>query len=356
MKERDKVFLAMPGSWAEDNREMADHYTTKIGGVPDWPSLNIDHAKVKCRLCGERLYLVAQVYAPISSDHLKVEDRTVYVLGCPRTSCATSSEGWRALRVQKNMRDSQHQSVLEPQKKSLTCDNWWASGTESDDEIDLQKLSEEISEASRLAQGSKKQNEPIFSEAGPKIKPKSNSSDIPVLPCFYVYDEEEKFFDKRNDITIHCSSLSIKENPSLPFIESSDEEKWEGESYEHDRALGADRVYLKFKKRIEAYPEQCIRYSHGGMPLVAAELLEKPMKCESCGAHRNFEMQLMPPLLFFLQQAAEDQSAPGLLRDWTWMTVIIYTCSQNCSRLSSEDLTAGDTWVVSEESVVVQWE
>lgn len=29
-----EVILGLPGSWAEDNLEIADHYSTKIGGLP----------------------------------------------------------------------------------------------------------------------------------------------------------------------------------------------------------------------------------------------------------------------------------------------------------------------------------
>lgn len=82
-----------------------------------------------------------------------------------------------------------------------------------------------------------------------------------------------------------------------------------------------DKVFAKFKKRIEFYPDQVVRYSRGGDPLfIAKEPLPSNIpNCEYCGGPRQFEFQIMPQMLSELKE-----------HDLDWGVLLVYTCKESC--------------------------
>ncbi|KAG5045922.1 hypothetical protein AAZX31_06G140300 [Glycine max] len=214
-----------------------------------------------------------------------------------------------------------------------------ATVSDDDDDVsdmDLEQLGKALFEAGTLASNTKCkkprkkcQNKLPSSSPNPKTTTMVQN-DVPVVPCFYIYAQEEQSSGDLSSVCSSYSSLSIKGNGS--DVDNADpsqaEETLEKEQYEYDKALNADRTYLKFKKRLDAYPEQCYRYSYGGRPILAAADKMNPGSCDLCGRPRQFEMQLMLPLLYFLQEALGDQRK--IVGKWDWMTLIIYTCSESC--------------------------
>lgn len=77
-----------------------------------------------------------------------------------------------------------------------------------------------------------------------------------VLPCFYIYYDKEQYRVKG---AVGSSSNEFPLDKEMTDTGNYEEEKWDGEKYEYDKAIGADRTFLKFKKRLDAYPEQCFR-------------------------------------------------------------------------------------------------
>lgn len=364
----DEVLLGLPGPWAQDNREESDHYTTKIGGLPDWPIQDIDIGPevLNCRLCGERLCLIAQVYAPVSTPKLNIQERVIYVFGCRMPKCGSNPRSWRAIRVQKCCDEKQfsntNKETMTLKKDSTSVAksdllSFGESDNESDDDIDLEELARAFSDIG--AQVSKPRKLDVIGHSKDDrnaIVSKQRSVDAdnsrPVIPCFYIYSQKEQ---SRSDVSVVCSSYSALsiEDIGSPSKDNDDEERWERENYEYDRALNADRTYLKFKKQLDLLPEQCFRYSYGGKPLLAKIDAVEPDNCRLCGSSRKYEMQLMSPLLYFLHEAADGPST-YIPEEWNWMTLILYTCSSSCCPSSCKHKSSGCSWAVAEEAIIVQ--
>ncbi|GER47568.1 programmed cell death protein 2-like protein [Striga asiatica] len=354
----DGVILAMPGPWADNNYEAADIYTTKIGGTPDWP-FPIDEEKqslLECNTCGINLSLLAQIYAPVSSESLAINERIIYVFGCLLPYC--ESHLWRAVRVQKI--PSNEKNHVPSSSVSVANDNWqedlWSFDTrnelghensgddDDDDNMDMEELARALSEAASFTTTDrKKQNNDVGSNREPLPRgrlARPIDDKIPVMPCFYVYPQEEKVSKKVTNESSKASLLSVQEFDHISEDQSNGE-PYEEEKYEYDSALSADRTYLKFKKRMDSYPEQCFRYSYGGKPLLASVEMENPEMCKH--------------FIFFLHEAANERQRTSLEK-FNWMTLLVYTCSKSCTD-SLYKVKSGDVdWIIAEEAVIVQYE
>lgn len=121
-----------------------------------------------------------------------------------------------------------------------------------------------------------------------------------------------------------------------------------------------DKTFQKFSDRIAQNPEQVLRYEFKGQPLlysgmdnVASRFIVphgKPgavrgiPRCDSCGAQRVFELQLLPGLIYELEKNETMDLDDGM----EWGTIIVGTCANNCGE-------AGEI-SFKEEWVGVQWE
>ncbi|KAJ4958372.1 hypothetical protein NE237_025483 [Protea cynaroides] len=110
-------------------------------------------------------------------------------------------------------------------------------------------------------------------------------------------------------------------------------------------------MLLKVSKNNTKQFSKDSRYSYGGKPLLATKDFGVPGICALCGAPRHYEMQLMPALLFFLRDASDGSSTH--LPDWNWMTLIVYTCSKNCSRWSNDEKSNTGGWTLVKEAIII---
>ncbi|XP_074650957.1 programmed cell death protein 2-like [Tubulanus polymorphus] len=130
----------------------------------------------------------------------------------------------------------------------------------------------------------------------------------------------------------HREGVNVSEllNPQSDKFQGSSAEKYEKPSFNH-----GDEIFHKFTRRMSRFPQQCLRYSWNGDPLlIHKHFTPQQTTCKYCNSKQVYEMQLMPGLIQFLKyqtfngDSAAAAAAAAVVVEFG--TVLIYTCMNSC--------------------------
>ncbi|KAF1333969.1 hypothetical protein FI667_g2305, partial [Globisporangium splendens] len=385
-------------------------YVCKAGGLPAWYKSDEPPQEANtltCPKCQHTLFLVAQVYAPVDTD------RTLYIFGCNSVDCTETPGSWRVLRDQSKTVDTavavggddeQQSQVGTSVPKSAwdagsdgdssdwgdndddESDPFAVAGSKSggDDLIDLELLLLQRDDAMKLPASkpiTQQQKKTTANAKGDPLPASSatgkSTSVFPAMPID-VIDEPYEDYLSENDYSHENALLDeyIKQEEEEKSTDVGDLRKVissakknggggaagsssSGESYEKTPAQ--QRHFMRFQKRINRCPLQCLRYDYGGEPLwpVPKPQNVKIPKCV-CGEARVFELQLTPTINYFLKvdqfahtpiashppaastttDGDSKATAPPALKSagggMDWLSVTVYCCPKSCSRSREE--------------------
>ncbi|XP_061192730.1 programmed cell death protein 2-like [Saccostrea echinata] len=300
------------------------YFPSKVGGKPAWLSLSSlpSPNQILCSKCNNICVFLLQVYAPIEDDDNSFH-RTVFVFLCKNPNChqPNSSVPFIALRSQLP-RINDFYSPDPPTPVTPVPDNGDKLCVVCG--ISGPKCCSKCHSRSYCS----KEHQIIDWKKGHKLNCNECKEDKTTNTSQVLFQEyelliEDEEFQKEEEKSepekkeeLHSFLKSEKASSLLQDCSSEELEKMSNQS--------EDKVFLKFRKRIDHAPEQVLRYDRGGCPLLVSSD-NKPDKIPNCtcGAQRQFEFQVMPQLLCHL---GVDQVGDSI----DWGTLCVYTCSANC--------------------------
>ncbi|KAF9288538.1 hypothetical protein BGZ68_000091 [Mortierella alpina] len=412
-KKLSPILLGMPDS-PMATQDDVDPYVTKIGGVPLW--LEDDRPAPSkygvCEACGKDMYLLLQAYVPLEKSPY---DRVVYVWACNQRLCMRKKGSFRVVRALK-LNGEYAQKLEKKSKPAVTpaakpaiaapAGNPFAAPGAFDMGNALfggagggfnNPFSSSSTSVNPFAPppgfgaGSQSSTVKSFANVTSSSLPKEDEPESecedeeeaveegttwpeqpPAFSPHYLYITEEVLEDTSSvDDQIsqrysHFLALEEGVNNNNDDDEPQGGASWSGEAYEKaSLPKGVDKAFKKFTERVQAWPDQCVRYDFPGIPLLfsfsdttARKLLppnanqhskhttpssHRIPKCPACKGPRGFEFQLMPNLLSLLDVTSKkylSEDEKKSLRErkgaqvfdigMEWGTILVYSCIEDC--------------------------
>ncbi|EJS41772.1 YOL022C [Saccharomyces arboricola H-6] len=382
------VFLAFVDAPVKETDEILIE-DSFLGGEPKWlhPDSQPPAELLKCGACrsADNMKLLLQAFSPLDDEQMRAiqqrvginnmnyinpqDDRVLYLFLC--TKCQRKGNSVRCIRgVKKNksvdgLSEKMASTSLEKDfqinpfdltNSASSTSNVFSSnpfGSTSANPFGADGIESGISQKDE--ENKKEESAKLSAKAARKLHELQKDKEYDDSKCFksyLLYVEEETFKNKKpahlqlpKNLRIDKEALDLTGDEDL----EKDPIKLDPRTEKLSKFLDDD-VFQKFQEVIGYNPLQVLRYDLGGKPLLYAEtkmdiLMTLPRPGYNPSSQRIFEMQLMPKMIFDLEEIVSVDSG------MEWGTILVFTDIENYVPKFDEH---GVGYV--EECVKVQWE
>ncbi|KAK9870013.1 hypothetical protein WA026_006108 [Henosepilachna vigintioctopunctata] len=315
MNNVDLGFLEPCENWQVESRV----FPSKAGGKPAWLDLEgvPSGEDLKCSICKDIMVFLCQIYAPYEEDDNNFH-RTLFIFVCRNENCCIRNESDNILILRSSLPKKNEFYSSEPPSEApdpefsllkwlVLCEVCGCKGNKKCSRCEVTYCS--------------RQHQVIdWKENHKKYCGVNNFHDNfskALFPQFEIIIEPEGMNDSKVDEEIEMKKFTeLSSDGKLGTMSGISEEELVSYS-----ATEHDKIFSKFRKHINNNPEQVLRYSRGGQPLlISSEVIPKDIPdCEYCGSSRQFEFQVMPQMLTLLKDCTLD-----------WGVLLFYTCKRSC--------------------------
>ncbi|XP_034946617.1 programmed cell death protein 2 [Chelonus insularis] len=330
MDEVEIGFVEECDSWRLSSR----FFVSKVGGKPAWLDLKkIPTAKdVECRNCGNPCVFLCQIYAAL--DQPNAFHRQIFIFICRDFNCCelNSNKNVRVLRSQLP-RENDYYPFDPPIEEKSWRPDIDASSYGPMCRVCFLRAPHRCAKCKNVNYCSK-HHQVLDWKAGHKKECSEDAGQISSTPglLFLEYkiaiesenyegsedEEEENDFEKEKR-EIEKFKMMVKNGQAGTLADADEADLMKM------TVANEDETFLKFQETVKKHPDQILRYQRGGKPLwISAENQLKDIpKCENCNQAREFEFQVMPQLLNYL-------NFNDVLKSLDWGVLTIFTCKNSC--------------------------
>ncbi|CAG2106875.1 unnamed protein product [Medioppia subpectinata] len=307
--------------------QLSDYSSFRINKIGGYPVLSPESKSgivchlnsLVCDLCQKQLTFISQIYCPVDETLI---DRVIYLYVCINSEC--NQNKWYAFRSVTPLIQTPSTS---PQESSDNKNDMWIEGQDDwgTDETESEAVvTDEINVCADLIS---KLDVQTSGETTTNCVTLIANKSAQFYRPLYVNVIDEPIGGDIDDK--HVNQLIHSYETTDGKIVSDTSATKGNEMFEQnflDTIYKSDRQNYKFFKRLSICPKQVIRYQLMGSPLVNSDSHKLIVpKCESCGADRCFELQLMPALISYLRPLVPTK----LCVDLDFASILVYTCGAN---------------------------